>query len=104
MFPLFAPRIFKIAGRASAMEPLFNEIIETSAFYSSVQKPNTCMVCSDKQPFWKFRENPFEHELQAYNTQFAMLLKANSLPNFLKSWKCFETYTNFQEIISNGGS
>ena len=39
-------------------ESLFSKVTETFAFCNSVEKSNTCMVRSEKQPFWKFREVP----------------------------------------------
>ena len=48
VFPLFAPRVFKIAMRASVVESLFNKVTETRAFCKSVEKYNTYMVFSEK--------------------------------------------------------
>ena len=37
MFPLYAPRIFEIAVRASVVQSLFSKLTETSAFCESLK-------------------------------------------------------------------
>ena len=39
---------FKIGLRSSVVESFFPKVTETQGFCNSVQKSNTCMVCSEK--------------------------------------------------------
>ena len=58
-FPLFVPRIFKIAGRASVVESLFSKVTEASAFCNSVEKSTRAWYVPKSSSSRNFEKSPF---------------------------------------------
>ena len=100
MFPLFVPRIFKIAGRTSVVESSLSKETEIFAFCYSVEKFNSCMVFSEKWPLLEISRGPLLTGVAGLQYTVFNVIKGELPTKFLKG--ALKLIENFQEVVSNG--